>query len=25
MAKAFTEGTRTDEVNPISQQYFPKK
>jgi hypothetical protein len=25
IAKAFTEGTRTDEVNPISQQYFPKK
>jgi hypothetical protein len=25
IAKAFTEGTRTDEVNPIRQQYFPKK
>jgi len=25
IAKAFTEGTRTDEVNPISQQYFPTK
>jgi hypothetical protein len=25
IAKAFTEGTRTDEVNPISQQYFPQK
>jgi hypothetical protein len=25
IAKALTEGTRTDEVNPISQQYFPKK
>jgi hypothetical protein len=25
IAKAFTEGTRTDEVNPINQQYFPKK
>ena len=25
IAKAFTEGTRTDEVNPISQQYFPNK
>jgi hypothetical protein len=25
IAKAFTEGIRTDEVNPISQQYFPKK
>jgi hypothetical protein len=25
IAKAFTEGTRTAEVNPISQQYFPKK
>jgi hypothetical protein len=25
IAKAFTEGARTDEVNPISQQYFPKK
>jgi hypothetical protein len=25
IAKAFTEGTRTDEVNPIKQQYFPKK
>jgi hypothetical protein len=25
IAKAFTDGTRTDEVNPISQQYFPKK
>jgi hypothetical protein len=24
IAKAFTEGTRTDEVNPISQQYIPK-
>jgi hypothetical protein len=24
IAKAFTEGTRTDEVNPISQQYSPK-
>jgi hypothetical protein len=23
IAKAFTEGTCTDEVNPISQQYFP--
>jgi hypothetical protein len=25
IAKALTEGIRTDEVNPISQQYFPKK
>jgi hypothetical protein len=25
IAKAFTEGTCTDEVNPISQQYFPAK
>jgi hypothetical protein len=25
IAKAFTEGTCTDEVNPISQQYFPTK
>jgi hypothetical protein len=25
IAKASTEGTCTDEVNPISQQYFPKK
>jgi hypothetical protein len=25
IAKALTEGTRTDEVNPISQQYFPNK
>ena len=25
IAKAFTEGIRTDEVNPINQQYFPKK
>jgi hypothetical protein len=24
IAKALTEGIRTDEVNPISQQYFPK-
>ena len=25
IAKAFTEGIRVDEVNPLSQQYFPKK
>lgn len=25
IAKALTEGIRTDEVNPISQQYVPKK
>jgi len=25
IAKAFREGTRTDEVNPLSQLYFPKK
>jgi hypothetical protein len=25
IAKALTEGIRTEEVNPISQQYFPKK
>jgi hypothetical protein len=25
IAKALTEGIRTDEVNPISQQYIPKK
>jgi hypothetical protein len=25
IAKALTEGIRIDEVNPISQQYFPKK
>lgn len=25
IAKAFTEGIRTDEVNPISPQYFPNK
>jgi len=25
IAKAFTEGIRTDEVNPLSKQYFPKK
>jgi hypothetical protein len=25
IAKAFTEGICTDEVNPISQQYFPNK
>jgi hypothetical protein len=25
IAKALNEGIRTDEVNPISQQYFPKK
>ena len=25
IAKALTEGTCTDEVNPISQQYFPTK
>jgi hypothetical protein len=25
IAKAFTEGTRTDEVNPVSRQYFPNK
>ena len=25
IAKALTDGIRTDEVNPISQQYFPKK
>jgi hypothetical protein len=25
IAKALTEGTRTDEVNPISQQYFPQE
>jgi hypothetical protein len=25
IAKSLTEGIRTDEVNPISQQYFPKK
>ena len=25
IAKAFTEGTCTDEVNPISQQYFSTK
>jgi len=24
IAKALTEGIRTDKVNPISQQYFPK-
>jgi hypothetical protein len=25
IGKAFTEGIRTDELNPISQQYIPKK
>ena len=25
IAKALNEGIRTDEVNPLSQQYFPKK
>ena len=25
IAKALTDGIRTDEVNPISQQYLPKK
>jgi hypothetical protein len=25
IARALTQGIRTDEVNPISQQYFPKK
>ena len=25
IAKAYSEGIRIDEVNPISQQYFPKK
>jgi hypothetical protein len=25
IAKAFSEGIRVDEVNPISQQHFPKK
>lgn len=25
IAKALTEGICTDEVNPINQQYFPKK
>jgi hypothetical protein len=25
IAKALSEGIRTDEVNPLSQQYFPKK
>ena len=25
IAKALNEGIRTDEVNPISQQYVPKK
>jgi hypothetical protein len=25
IAKALTEGTCTDEVNPISRQYFPEK
>ena len=25
IAKALTEGIRTDEVNPIHQQYIPKK
>jgi hypothetical protein len=25
IAKALTEGIRIDEVNPISQQYIPKK
>ena len=25
IAKAVNEGIRTDEVNPLSQQYFPKK
>ena len=25
VAKALTEGIRTDEVNPLNQHYFPKK
>jgi hypothetical protein len=25
VAKALTEGIHTDEVNPLNQQYFPKK
>ena len=25
IAKAYSEGIRIDEVNPISQQHFPKK
>jgi len=25
IAKALTEGIRTDEVNPLKQEYFPKK
>lgn len=25
IAKAFSEGVRTDEVNPLSRQYFPEK
>ncbi|HEX8797163.1 MAG TPA: hypothetical protein VF772_01060 [Terriglobales bacterium] len=25
ISKALTEGIRTDEVNPINQQYIPKK
>jgi len=25
IAKALKEGIRTDEVNPLSQQYFPEK
>jgi len=25
IAKALTEGIPTDEVNPITQQYFPQK
>jgi len=25
IAKAFTEGIRTDEVNPLKQEYFPNK
>jgi hypothetical protein len=25
IARALTQGIRTDEVNPISQQYFPKQ
>jgi hypothetical protein len=25
IAKALDEGIRTDEVNPLNQQYFPKK